>query len=45
MPASAGIIDSDRLKLRPVPISAVQMKDGFWKTRMDLNHQDRKSVV
>lgn len=39
MAATAGVIASDKTRLNFVPISAVSMRDGFWKTRMDLNHQ------
>lgn len=39
MPANAGVIASEKLNLRPVPVSAVSMRDGFWKTRMDRNHE------
>lgn len=39
MAAKAGVIESDRTKLRFIPVSAVTMREGFWKTRMDKNHQ------
>lgn len=39
MSAKAGLIDSDRTRLRPVPIGAVKMGEGFWKSRMDANHE------
>ncbi len=37
MDARAGFIDSDKTRLRFVPIGAVKMKGGFWKARMDHN--------
>jgi len=37
MDARAGVIDSDKTKLRFVPVGAVRMGGGFWKTRMDNN--------
>jgi len=37
MNMSAGLIDSEKTKLRFVPIGAVKMNNGFWKTRMDRN--------
>lgn len=39
MDARAGLIDSSKTKLRFVPIGAVQMRDGFWKARMDRNFE------
>jgi len=39
MDVKAGLIDSSKTKLRFVPIGAVEMKDGFWKARMDRNHE------
>ena len=38
MPARAVVLGSPRTPFRPIPIDAVQMRDGFWKTKMDLNH-------
>ncbi|MGC8863321.1 MAG: glycoside hydrolase family 127 protein [Armatimonadota bacterium] len=38
MPAKAPIIASEKIRLRPVPVDAVKMREGFWKARMDLNH-------
>lgn len=35
----AAVIDSKKTKLSFVPISAVKMRDGFWKKRMDNNHE------
>lgn len=35
----SGVISSKKTKLRPVPANAVEMRDGFWKRRMDLNHE------
>lgn len=39
MAASAGVIDGRNTRLRYVPVSAVNMREGFWKTKMDLNHK------
>lgn len=39
MPASAGVISSEKTRLRPVPIRDVSLRDGFWKRRMDANHR------
>lgn len=39
MAAKAGVIASEKTKLQFIPISAVTMREGFWKSRMDLNHQ------
>jgi DUF1680 family protein len=39
MPTNAGVIASEKLKLKPIPVSAVKMGDGFWKARMDANHE------
>lgn len=39
MDARAGVIDSNKTKLKFVPVGAVKMRDGFWKTRMDRNHE------
>ena len=39
MAVKAGIIDSDKTKLKFIPIRAVEMRDGFWKTKMDKNHR------
>lgn len=39
MPAKAGVISSDRTRLAFIPISAVKMREGFWKTRVDRNHE------
>lgn len=38
MSAEAGVIASRKLKLRPVPVGAVRMGEGFWKKRIDANH-------
>lgn len=35
----AGVIASNKTLLEAVPISAVKMRDGFWKTRMDANEK------
>ena len=38
----AGVVDtnsSSHAKLRPVPISAVQMGEGFWRKRMEANYK------
>lgn len=37
MASTAGLIASNSTKLRPVPVGAVRMGDGFWKPRMDAN--------
>lgn len=37
MAAKAGLIDSEKTMLKFVPIGAVKMGEGFWKTRMDRN--------
>jgi len=37
--AKAGVIASEKTRLRSVPIGAVTMRDGFWKRKMDLNHE------
>jgi DUF1680 family protein len=39
MSANAGVIVSDKFKLKPIPINAVKMRDGFWKQRMNANHE------
>lgn len=33
------IVDSKKTKLRFVPVGAVKMRDGFWKKKMDGNHE------
>ena len=45
MPAKAAVIASGKTKLTPVPIDAVKMREGFWKTKMDLNHQQGLPVL
>lgn len=39
MPVTHGIIASEKTRLRSVPVGAVKMRDGFWKRRMDRNHE------
>ena len=39
MPAKAGVVASEKTRLRSVPIGAVEMGEGFWKARMDRNHE------
>ncbi len=39
MPNATGVISSEKLKLHPIPVSAVKMREGFWKKKMDVNHQ------
>ena len=39
MAAAAGVIAGEKTDLRFIPIGAVEMREGFWKTKMDLNHQ------
>ncbi len=38
MYSSEGVIFSKKTKLKTVPIRAVKLRDGFWKTKMELNH-------
>jgi len=38
MPTQAAVTASEKTKLKPVPVDAVEMRDGFWKAKMDLNH-------
>lgn len=39
MPAIAGVVASDKTRLKSVPIAAVKMGEGFWKARMDANRK------
>jgi len=39
MAARAGVIAGEKTRLRFVPINAVEMREGFWKTRMDRNYE------
>ncbi|MGQ9454868.1 MAG: glycoside hydrolase family 127 protein [Armatimonadota bacterium] len=45
MPAKTVVIGSEKTPFRPVPIKAVHMRDGFWKTKMDLNHTQGLPVL
>ncbi|MCX8053587.1 MAG: glycoside hydrolase family 127 protein, partial [Armatimonadetes bacterium] len=45
MPTQSAVIASQKTKLRPVPIDAVRMRDGFWKIKMDLNHNHGLPVL
>lgn len=45
MPAKAAVLRSERTPFRPVPIDAVRLRDGFWKTKMDLNHEQGLPVL
>lgn len=35
---SSTIVESKKTTLKSVPIGAVRLRDGFWKTKMDRNH-------
>lgn len=39
MAAKAGVVASEKTRLRFVPIGAVKMREGFWKARMDRNNE------
>ncbi len=39
MSDEAGVIASNNTRLKFIPVSAVTMRDGFWKTRMERNRE------
>lgn len=39
MAAKAGVIASNNTRLRFAPVGSVKMREGFWKRKMDLNHE------